>query len=134
MDEAELKQRTKRFGLRCLKLADSLPRTRSGHTIAHQLARSGTAVGANYRAACRARSRKEFVSKLGIVEEEADESGFWIELIVDSRTKPQRLVQGLLTEAEELTRIMAALDQNGSKPSVIQNRKSKVKNLSRCRS
>jgi four helix bundle protein len=83
MDEAELKQRTKRFASRCIKLAESLPRTRAGGIIAGQLIRCGTSVGSNYRAACRGRSRAEFVSKLGTVEEEADESAFCMELVIE---------------------------------------------------
>jgi four helix bundle protein len=108
MDDADLKARTKKFALRCMKLADSLPSSHSGRTIAGQLVRSGTSVGANYRAACRARSKPEFVSKLGIVEEEADESAFWIELIIESGMKVSRVVQPLLDEAVQLTRIVSA--------------------------
>jgi four helix bundle protein len=74
MDEAELKRRTKSFAIRCMKLADSLPATVSGRVVANQLVRCGTSVGANYRSACRGRSTAEFLSKLGVVEEEADES------------------------------------------------------------
>ena len=76
MTEAELKARTKEFALRILRLIDALPHTTAGKVIAAQLARAGTSVGANYRAACRARSRAEFISKLGTVEEEADETCF----------------------------------------------------------
>ena len=83
MNQAELKQRTKTFALRVMKLVDALPATRSGSAIGNQLIRSGTAVGANYRATCRARSKAEFIAKIGVVEEEADESGYWMELIVD---------------------------------------------------
>jgi four helix bundle protein len=79
MTEDDLKKRTKLFALRILKLVTALPRTIAGQTIARQLSRSGTSVAANYRAACRARSKVEFVSKLGIVEEEADESALWLD-------------------------------------------------------
>jgi four helix bundle protein len=108
MDEAELKQRTKRFALRCIKLADSLPNRRSANIIAGQLIRCGTSVGANYRAACRGRSIAEFIAKLGTVEEESDESSFWMELIIESGMKSHKLVQSLHDEAEALTKIMVA--------------------------
>jgi len=86
-----LKQRTKRFGLRVMQLVDALPRTASGRAIASQLIRSGTSVGANYRSACRGRSEAEFVAKLGTVVEEADESAFWMELIVEGKLLRQTL-------------------------------------------
>jgi four helix bundle protein len=104
----ELKQRTKLFALRVMKLVDALPHTRSGNAIGNQLVRSGTSVGANYRASCRARSKAEFIAKIGVVEEEADESGFWMELIVDGGLLPTSKVSALLQEASELTAIMAA--------------------------
>jgi four helix bundle protein len=108
MDQQELKIRTKQFALRVMKLVDALPHTRSGNAIANQLIRAGTAVGANYRATCRARSRAEFIAKIGVVEEEADESAFWMELIVDGGLLLARKVAALLREANELTAIMAA--------------------------
>jgi hypothetical protein len=77
MDSDELKKRTKQFALRMLQLAESLPRTPSGRVLANQIAKCGTSVAANYRAACKGRSKSEFIAKLGIVEEEADESQFW---------------------------------------------------------
>src|SRR5512147_2096321 len=87
MDElergAELRKRTKQFALRIIHLCDKLPARPVGRVIANQLLRSGTYVGANYRAACRARSTPDFVSKLGVVLEEADESAYWLELIVE---------------------------------------------------
>lgn len=126
MDEAELKRRTKQFALRCMALADSLPGTPSGRTIANQLVRSGTSVGANYRAACRGRSKPEFVAKLGTVEEEADESAFWMELITESGMKPAALVEPLLGEADELVRIMVSSIR--SVRSSIQNPKFKIQN------
>jgi four helix bundle protein len=103
----DLKRRTKRFALRILKLVAALPNTLQGRTVAGQLVRAGTSVGSNYRAACRGRSRAEFVAKLGIVEEEADESAFWLELIIEGSLLQAALVQPLLDEANELTRIMA---------------------------
>ncbi len=108
MNASELKQRTKQFALRVMKLVDSLPTTRSGHAIANQLVRSGTSVGANYRASCRARSKAEFIAKIGVVEEEADECGFWLELIVEGGLLPAPKASALLQEAGELTAIMAA--------------------------
>ena len=108
MNPDDLKRRTKDFALRVLRLVDALPRTMAGRTVGNQLARCGTAVGANYRAACRARSRAEFVAKLGIVEEEADECGYWLELVVAAQLMQPKRVQALLKEAEELTRIMTA--------------------------
>jgi four helix bundle protein len=79
----ELKARSKAFAVRIVKMVDSIPNTAAGRAIANQIVRSGTSVAANYRASCRARSHKEFISKIGIVEEEADETHFWIELLID---------------------------------------------------
>lgn len=108
MNQGELKTRTKRFGLGVMTLVDDLPRTAAGRAIGNQLIRSGTSVGANYRAACRGRSKAEFISKLGIVIEEADESAFWLELIAESGMLPSNEVLPLHREAEELTAIFAA--------------------------
>jgi four helix bundle protein len=108
MDENELKQRAKQFALRVMKLVGALPKSVEGRAIGSQLVRSGTSVGANYRAACRGRSRNEFVAKLGIVEEEADESAFWTELIIESGLMKQGLVEPLLREANELVAIITA--------------------------
>ena len=84
MDEKDLKGRTQGFALRVIRLTEALPKNRVADVIGRQLLRSGTSVGANYRAACRARSRAEFIAKLGIVEEELDESGYWMELLKDA--------------------------------------------------
>ena len=108
MDADELKNRTKRFALRVLKLAAALPRTIEGNAIRGQLVRAGTSVGANYRAACRGRSKAEFAAKIGTVEEEADESAFWLELIIEGGFLKTTQVEALLDEANELTRIMAS--------------------------
>ena len=108
MTEIELKQRTKIFARRVLRLIEALPTSRSGNIIANQLGRSGTSVGANYRAVCRARSDADFYSKLGIVEEEADESAFWLELVVEERMLTPRRVQPLRDEADALTAIMVS--------------------------
>jgi four helix bundle protein len=108
MTEKELLQRTKNFALRVIKLVNALPNTVTGRAIAGQLIRSGTSVAANYRAACRGRSKVEFIAKLGIVEEEADESALWMELIIESHLMEEKLVADLLKEARELTKVMAA--------------------------
>src|SRR3989442_4908757 len=108
MIEHEVKQRTKTFALHILELADALPHSRSGNVIAGQVIRSGTSVAANYRALCRAKSRADFINKTSIVEEEADETGLWLELLTDRGLLPDRRVQPLLTEANELTAIFVA--------------------------
>jgi len=108
MTVEELKKRTKQFALRILKLVSALPNNVQGRTVGGQLVRSGTSVGANYRAACRGRSRAEFIAKLGVVEEEADESAFWLELIIESALLREEKVRSLLQEANELTKIMAS--------------------------
>jgi four helix bundle protein len=108
MTPEELKARTKSFALRVLKVADSLPRSPSGRTFASQIAGSGSSVASNYRAACKARSRREFISKLGIAEEEADETQFWLEMIMESGLVPARRLQSLYQEAREITAILAA--------------------------
>ena len=107
MNADDFKKRTKRFALRILKLVEALPNTVAGRTIGGQLVRSGTSVGSNYRAACRGRSKAEFIAKLGIVEEEADESAYWLELIIEGALLNALLVQPLLDEANELTRMAA---------------------------
>ena len=108
MNEPQMKNRTKQFALRILKMADALPTTRSGNAIANQLVRSGTSVAANYRALCRSKSRADFINKTSIVEEEADETGFWLELIVDAALLPATRIQPLLVEAGELTAMLVA--------------------------
>lgn len=104
----DLKQRTKLFALRIIKLVKALPKTIEGRTIGNQLIRSGTAVGANYRAVCRSRSNAEFIAKLGVVIEEADESAFWMELIIETLLLKKNLVEPLLQEANEIVSIMIA--------------------------
>ena len=108
MNSDVLKKRTKEFALRIIKLVDTLPNTIAGKTIGKQVIRSGTSVAANYRATCRARSRSEFVSKLGVVVEEADETAFWLEIIVESNLLKKELVAALLQEANEITAIMVS--------------------------
>ncbi len=108
MKEKDLLKRTKAFALRIIKLVNALPNNLAGRTIGGQLIRSGTSVSSNYRAACRGRSKAEFIAKLGIVEEEADESAHWLEIIIESELMEERLVRDLLDEANEITAIMAA--------------------------
>jgi four helix bundle protein len=124
MTEAELKDRTKTFALRILKLVDALPDTKSGRVLANQLARSGSSVGANYRSACRARSVADMASKLSIVEEEADESAFWLELICEVDLMSREKIARLHAEAGEITAIMVA----SRKTLLARDRKSKIEN------
>ncbi|MFA5359219.1 MAG: four helix bundle protein [Patescibacteria group bacterium] len=108
MDKTDLKLRTKQYALRILKLVAALPKTSAGRTIGNQIIRSGTSVGANYRAVCRARSIADFISKLGIVIEETDESAFWLELIIEAKLLKKELVAPLLQETLEILAIMIA--------------------------
>jgi len=103
-----MKERTKQFAVRVLKMADALPTNRSGNVIANQVARCGTSVAANYRALCRAKSRADFINKTSIVEEEADESSFWLELVVDAGLMTAARVKPLLDEASEITAMLVA--------------------------
>jgi four helix bundle protein len=127
MNEPEIKERTKKFALRILDLADAVPHSRSGNVIAGQIIRSGTSVAANFRALCRAKSRADFINKTSIVEAEADESCLWLELLIDRGLMSARRGQPLLNEANELTAIFVA----GRKTAMscqrpIENRKSKI--------
>lgn len=108
MTPEELKRRTKAFGLAVIKLVDQLPRTLSANVICNQLVDCATSVGANYRAACRARSKAEFIAKLGIVEEEADEAAYWLEILIEAKMIPRVRVENLLKEANELVAIVVA--------------------------
>ena len=114
MNEEDLKKRTKAFALRILKLVDALPKTVAGKTVANQLVRSGTSVAANYRAACRGRSKAEFIAKLGIVVEEADESEFWMEMIIEGELLKPSQVESLKQEAGEIVAIMVASRKSAS--------------------
>jgi len=107
-NKTELKERLKRFALRTIKLAESLPKSRTSEVFARQVIRSASSVAANYRAACRARSKAEFVSKLGTVEEEADETIFWIEMISDTNLVKKELLDNLLSEGNEIVSIIVA--------------------------
>src|SRR5436309_4295703 len=108
MTPAELKVRTKQFALRVLNLITALPKPIEGRAIANQLVRCGTSVAANYRAACRARSKIEFVAKMGVVLEEADETQLWLELIIEAKLMAAKRVRPLLDEASELVAIFVA--------------------------
>jgi four helix bundle protein len=108
LDQAEaLKLRTKQFAIRIVGVVRSLPRTREGDVIGKQLLRCGTAVAANYRAVCRSRSKAEFISKISIVVEEADETVFWLELLTDTAVVPKEKLSLLIKEANELLAICA---------------------------
>ena len=104
----ELKRRTKKFAHRCVKLAMALPNTPLGNHIRGQLIRCSTSVASNYRAACHAQSKAGFISKISIVIEEADESYFWLEFIIDENLTKEDLIDPLLQEADELTAIFIA--------------------------
>src|SRR5690349_9797614 len=108
MNADEFKSRTKHFGLRVIRLVEALPTSRTTNVIGHQLMKSGTSVGANYRAACRSRSPAEMSAKLGIVEEEADESIYWMEMLVEGGVVPERRLKGLMAEANEILSMVVA--------------------------
>ena len=104
----DLRRRTKDFALRIINLFRALPKTEEARVLGRQVLRSGTAVAANYRSACRARSHADFISKIGITVEEADETAFWLELIADAGIMKSTKLQSLLAEANELVRIFQA--------------------------
>ena len=108
MDAEELKRRTKAFGLRVIKLVEALPHSRSSGAIGNQLLRAGTSVGANYRAAYRARSKAEFIAKASISIEEADEALYWMEMLIEASIIPQERLTALMQEADELIAILTA--------------------------
>lgn len=108
MNEKELKLRTRKFAVDVLKFIDELPNRKSATIIGNQLGRSASSTAANYRAACRARSKAEFIAKIGVVEEEADETTFWLDIITDTKNSSTDLVAPLLQEVRELTAIFTA--------------------------
>jgi four helix bundle protein len=108
MNNEELKQRTKAFALRVIRMSEALPKKMTADVLGRQIVRSATSVAANYRSACRAKSRADFVAKTGLVEEEADESCPWLELIAESGLLPVAKTSALHTEAGELTAIAVA--------------------------
>ena len=127
----ELQERTTNFALRVVRLFRSLPNCAEARVVGHQLLRSGTSVAANYRAACKGRSRADFISKLGIVEEEADETLFWLEFLVKSEiVRPKRMCD-LIDEARQLSAIFGASRRTAletNRKLEIGNRKAKAKN------
>lgn len=108
MTQEELKRRTQAFALRIIRLVESLPNTRTADVLGKQLLRSGTSVGANYRAACRGKSMADFISKMGIVEEEADECLYWIELLIETNQVKRELVEPLLDDGNQIVSIVVA--------------------------
>jgi four helix bundle protein len=129
MTQQEMKARTRRFALRIIRLVSSLPNTSVATTIGKQLLRSGTSVGANYRSACRAKSTADFVFKLSIVEEEADESIYWIRLLIESEIVSEPLLADLIDEADQIVAIIVSaiktLKQKRNPKSQFPNPKSK---------
>ena len=115
MDRDELTERTKKFAHRCVKLAMALPETPLGKHIQGQVIRCSTSVASNYRATCLSQSKASFIAKISIVLEEADETAFWLEFIIDEDLLKKSLVRPLLQEAEELTAIFASSRKTASK-------------------
>ncbi|HPF03944.1 MAG TPA: four helix bundle protein [Bacteroidales bacterium] len=108
MNKEDLKNRTKKFALMIIRIVEELPNTKAGNAIGNQLIRSGTSVAANYRTACKARSNADFISKITVVEEEADESLFWLELIEESGLLKKEIIEKVKREADELTAIFTS--------------------------
>lgn len=104
----QLKERTKQFAVRVVRLLRSLPKTDEARVIGKQLLRSSTSIAANYRAVCRARSKAEFVSRMGVVVEESDETVFWLELLIETEIVPRNRMEALLSEANQLLAVFAA--------------------------
>ena len=123
MNSDDLKRRTKAYGLHIIRLVETLPKSKSADVIGYQLVKCGTSVGANYRAACRARSRADFISKLGIVEEEADESVYWMEILEDSGIIRATQLKELQQEGNELLAIIVSSINTAKR-----NRKSEIRN------
>src|SRR5436189_4819993 len=112
MNPEQLKTRTKQFALRVMKMTDALPRNPKGKVLANQILRSATAVASGYRAACRARSKADWIDKIGRILEEADESLLWLELTEEGGLLPSRKISALKQEAGELTAIFAAIHKS----------------------
>jgi len=108
MDEQAFKERTQQLALRIIRLVQALPETSVGRVIGKQLLRSGTSIGANYRAACRARSNADMLAKLAIVEEEADETLYWLELLIEADIMPEAKLEALMTETDEIIAMTVA--------------------------
>jgi four helix bundle protein len=114
---SDLKVRTKDFAVRCIRLVDALPAGRASDVIGRQLLKSATSVGANYRSACRGRSTAEFCSKLGIVEEEADESAYWMELLIEAEIVNRERLEPLHREAGEIVAMVVASNRTARQTS-----------------
>ena len=121
MNHENLKKRTKQFALDVIMFVENLPPNRTCNIISGQLLRAGTSVGANYRAACRAKSTADFISKMGTVEEEADESGYWTELLVDAGKIKLADASFLIKEAGELTAIAVSSINTARKSGVVEH-------------
>ena len=115
MTPEELRARTKMFAIRIVKLYQALPKTSEAQVLGKQLLRSGTSVAANYRAACRGRSRAEWLAKIGIVVEEADETVFWLEMLADCGVISTERLKSLTEESEELVAIFGATKHTARK-------------------
>jgi four helix bundle protein len=128
MNQEELKARTRAFALRIIRLAESLPDSPTAKVVRNQMIRCGTSVGANYRAACRARSKADFVSKMGIVEEETDETIYWMELLVDADIVKRPRIADLLDEADQiLSIVISSINCEGNpSESAISNQQSAI--------
>ena len=131
MDENLFKRRTKQLALRVIKAVESLPKNRTADVLGRQLIRSGTSIGANYRAACRGKSTADVIAKLRIVEEEADESAYWMELLIESGLVSEARLSELMQETNEIVAMTVAsirtLQKRNGNPSI--NRQSKIENL-----
>lgn len=122
MKERDLSKRTKSFALNIMALVEEVPRSYAGRAISSQIIRSATSVGANYRSACKARSDADFISKIGIVEEEADETLWWLELLQEGLLLPADRVEALLQEARELTAIFTAAGRTAKTKAALRKR------------
>ena len=131
MDENLFKKRTKQLALRFIKVVETLPKSRTADVIGRQLLRSSTSIGANYRAACRGKSTAEVIAKLRIVEEEADESAYWMELLIESGLVPETRLSDLLKETNEIVAMTVASIRTLQKRAAVSpiNRQSKIENL-----
>ena len=131
MDENLFKRRTKQLALRVIKAVETLPKNRTADVLGRQLIRSGTSIGANYRAACRGKSTADVIAKLRIVEEEADESAYWMELLIESGLVSEARLSELMQETNEIVAMTVAsirtLQKRNGNPPI--NRQSKIENL-----
>ena len=127
MNEQDFKDRTKQFAMRVIRLVAAMPRGLAAEVIGRQLLKSGTSVGANYRSACRGRSAADVISRLSIVEEEADESLFWMELLIEAGLMPQQKLASLMKEGSELLAMVVASIKT-LRRRTVSNPKSKIQN------